>query len=281
MAVYYNPGALGNFTMFGGQFTHSNWLAGITYDYAIATVPIGGSSAAMINVTSLRSGDIAVRTVEQPQGTGENYSVNDLAFGTGFGTRITDRIAIGIQLTYMQETIWHSSLSAFGMSLGIQYKLTTDGIVIGASLSNFGSRNNFTGSDLRVRYDLDASQHGGNSALPAYLYTDAYGLPIVFRVGLCMPVAITNSHEFLFVADALHPNNNTESVDLGVEYSFSKLLFLRAGWQDLFQEDAEVGFTAGAGVMIEAAGTDIRFDYGWTQYGRLGNVQRMTVGFAF
>lgn len=281
MAAYYNPALLGSMSTWAVQLTHSTWLADISYDYAIATVPISSSSAAMFNVTSLRSGDIAVRTVDQPLGTGEYYSVSDLAFGLGYGVKITDRISAGLQVTYLQETIWHSTIGAFAMNFGTQYRLTENGIVIGASLSNFGSRNNFTGRDLRVRYDLDPTTHGDNSSIPASLYTDTYGLPILFRVGVSIPLRIADGHDFLLVVDAFHPNNNTESVSVGGEYTFSKVFSVRAGYQNLFERDAEVGLALGAGVLIEASGADIHFDYGWTKYGRLGNVQRLTIGFSF
>ena len=283
MAAYYNPASLGSMPGWGVQFTHSRWLADIAYDYAIATVPIGASSSGMLNFTSLRSGDIAVRTVDQPLGTGENYSVNDLAIGLGYGVRITDKIAAGLQLTYVQETIWHSNTTVIGLNFGTQYRLSEDGIMIGASLSNFGTRNNFTGTDLRILYAITSNptQNGSNNAMPAEFYTDTYGLPLLFRVGIALPVTVAEGHDFLFAVDAFHPNNNTESVSLGGEYTFSKTFSVRAGYQNLFEQDSEAGLTLGAGVLFEASGTDVHFDYGWTQYGRLGNIQRMTVGFTF
>ncbi|HEY6951996.1 MAG TPA: PorV/PorQ family protein [Bacteroidota bacterium] len=281
MAAYYNPAALGTMTMFGAQFTHSAWLADIAYDYAIAVVPTTGSASLMLNVTSLRSGDIAVRTVEQPSGTGEYYSVSDLAFGVGYGVKVTDRISAGLQVTYMQETIWHSSMSAFGLNLGTQYRLTDNGVIIGASLSNFGSRDNFTGRDLRVVYAMNPAQHGENNALPAELHTDTYGLPILFRVGLAVPFQLAEGHNIVLVADAFHPNNNTESISVGGEYLLLNTFAVRAGYQNLFEQDSEVGLTLGAGVLIEASGTDVRLDYGWTQYGRLGDVQRLSIGMLF
>jgi hypothetical protein len=281
MAAYYNPAALGSLSILGAQFTHSAWLADIAYDYAIVTAPFIGNSSVMLNVTSLRSGDIAVRTVEQPLGTGEYYSVSDLAFGIGYGMKITDRISAGLQVTYMQETIWHSSISTFGLNLGTQYRLTDEGMTIGASLSNFGSRDNFTGRDLRILYALNPAQHGENNALPAELHTDTYGLPILFRAGLSFPYHIADGHDILLVADAFHPNNNTESISIGGEYLLLKTFAVRAGYQNIYEKDSQVGLTLGAGVMIDATGSDIRLDYAWTQYGRLGSVQRLTVGLLF
>ncbi|MFZ4620745.1 MAG: PorV/PorQ family protein [Bacteroidota bacterium] len=281
MAAYFNPAAVGSATMAGVQMTHSSWLADISYDYAIANIPFGNGSGMMVNVTSLRSGDIAVRTVDLPLGTGEYYSVNDLAFGVGYGMMLTDRVSAGLQVTYMQENIWHSNLSTFSINFGTQYQLTDDGITLGASLSNFGTRNRFTGRDLRIRYDANKDIYGDNSSLPAEYFTEEYGLPVMFRVGIAAPLKLADGHEFLFVADATHPNNNTESVNIGGEYTFSQMFSLRMGYQNLFETDAIVGLTAGAGVLIELSGIDMRFDYAWTEYGVLDGVQRMTVAFSF
>lgn len=281
MAAYFNPAALAQQTLMGAQVTHSDWLVGISYDYAVVNVPVGTGAGLMLNVTSLQSGDIDVRTTDLPHGTGEKYSVSDIAFGLGYGMKLTDRVAVGLQATYITERIWHSSVSLFAINFGTQYQLTDGGIMLGASLSNFGTRDSYSGRDLRVRYDQNKDVAGDNSSLPAELYTEEFGLPTIFRVGVTVPVTLAEGHELLAAVDAVHPNNNTESINIGAEYTFSQLFSLRAGYQNLFETDAEVGYTAGAGVLFEASGVDFRFDYAWTEYGRLLSVQRLTLSFAF
>ena len=96
-ATYYNPAVIG---LLGGtnvQFTHSAWLADITYDYVAVALPAGRWGNFTGSLTALNSGDIAVRTVEQPLGTGERYSVSDVALGLGYGRQITDRFAAGLR----------------------------------------------------------------------------------------------------------------------------------------------------------------------------------------
>ena len=82
-AAYYNPAAIGMFPQSGVQFTHSPWIADITYDYAVLGLTLGSFGNLSASVTSLNSGEIDVRTVEKPLGTGERYTVSDLAFGVG------------------------------------------------------------------------------------------------------------------------------------------------------------------------------------------------------
>jgi hypothetical protein len=237
-SAYYNPAALGHMTTSDAQFTHSTWLADISYNYAIAAVRISTSSSLAIAVTSLNSGEIAVRTVEQPLGTGERYTVSNTAIGIGYGQQITDRFSAGFQINYIQETIWHSSITAYGINFGTLYQITADGMQLGASISNFGTRAQFDGRDLRVRYDFDPSRYGDNSSLPAALLTDPFSLPVVFRVGFGMPFAINDDNTIRLAIDAFHPSDNSESISFGGEYVFMKTFALRAGYQHLFETDS-------------------------------------------
>ena len=276
---YFNPGALGLLERSGVEFTHSPWIADITYNYMALAFRLGADNTVSLTVTSLNSGDIAVRTVTQPLGTGERYSVNDLAVGVGYARRITDRFSGGVQVKYVQETIWNSSLSALAMDAGVIYELPFRAY-LGASISNFGSRGAFDGRDLRIRFDQDPNKFGDNSSLPGALETEAYPLPIFFRVGVGYPIAMGSVSNLLLVADAFHPNDNHESISVGAEWSFQNLFFARAGYQNLFLDDSEAGLALGAGLLVDASGLEFRFDYAWNDYGRLGDAQRFTVGFS-
>lgn len=279
-AAYFNPGVLGRMESSGAQFTHSEWLADIKYRYAAVGIQMGGAGAMMLTVTSLSSGEIDVRTVEQPLGTGERYSVEDLALGLAYSRRVTDRFSAGLHVKYLRETIWHSSLSALSLDFGVHYQLPFQAY-IGASLSNFGTRGQFDGRDLRIRFDQDPDRFGDNSNLPAALETEDYPLPITFRVGLGMPLQFGSSNSLTLVVDAIQPSDNTQSLSFGGEWTFMNLLSARAGYQHLFQEDSETGLTAGAGLNYELSGYGVRFDYAWGDHGRLGSTQRFTLGVAF
>lgn len=279
MAAYYNPGALGHLPRSSAQFTHSPWFADIAYNYASIAVRLG-PNALLLSVTSLDSGDMDVRTVDQPQGTGEQFSVQDLALGLGYGRRITDRFSAGIQVKYIQETIWHSSLSAVGLDVGVLYELPFRA-TLGASISNFGTRGSFDGRDLRIRFDQDPDTFGDNSNLPAALKTEEFALPIFFRVGIGYPVQLGADSRLMVVADAYQPSDDANSVSFGAEWSYADLIFLRGGYQDLFMEDSEVGLTLGGGLRYGLSGFDLGFDYAWADYGLLGSTQRFTLSFGF
>ena len=96
-----------------------------------------------------------------------------------------------------------------------------------------------------------------------------------------MPYRVNEESALLFVADAYHPSDNTESVSMGAEWLWKDTLALRSGYQNLFQEDSELGLTLGAGVRSAFSGAEFVFDYGWGTHDYLGSTHRVTFELAF
>jgi len=281
-SLYYNSASLGRLTNVDIQFTYNQWLADITYDYAVIAVPITNLGTFALQLTSLNSGEIDVRTVEYPKGTGERYSVTNFALGLGFGLMLTDRVSVGLQVSYIQETIWHSSLSTFGLNFGVQYQVEENGLTVGASILNFGPRAGYDGRDLYINYDFNSDKYGDNDLLPAELRTDAYSLPTSFRVGISYPLIINEDNKVTFAIDAFHPNDNTESISIGSEWQFLNSFSVRGGYRDLFIPDSEAGLVLGAGVRVNVLESyNLRFDYAWADYGRLEQAHRLTISLGF
>jgi hypothetical protein len=281
-AVHYNTGAIGLLDRSSAQYTHSLWYADISYDYAAFALPVSGTSTFFASVTALNSGEIDVRTVDQPLGTGERYDVANVALGFGYGRRITSRFAAGVKVNYATERIWHTSNHMFTFDLGTVYRLSEGGAVLGFSLANLGSRARYSGGDLAIQYNPDESEHGNNSALPAEQYTDRFPLPGVFRLGVSLPYVVSADSRFLFLAEALHPNDNSESANFGVEWTGFDLLALRAGYQTLFQEDADLGLTAGFGVQGRMGSDNLyQLNYAWAAHDYLQDTHRFTLVLVF
>lgn len=276
-AVYYNPAAIAGIDGFRALVAHSEWLAGIDHSYVVAGFPLWSLGMGYASITALDSGDMLVRTVDRPLGTGELFDVNDIAVAAGFGRQVTDRVRLGAQLTFMQENIWHSAASAWSLSFGTAYRFAENGPQLGASVSNFGTDAQFDGRDLRIRYDQNPDVYGDNNQLPAELFTDDFAIPVVFRVGMAVPMRAGERGELEFALDALHPSDNEESVNLGAEFRYGRALAFRAGWQGLFLDDAEVGLTAGGGLHGTVGGLDGRIDYAWADHGRLGSTHRFSL----
>jgi hypothetical protein len=94
--------------------------------------------------------------------------------------------------------------------------------------------------------------------------------------------------------DAIHPNDNYESINIGTELNILDKYFLRGGWKSPFVETntslaaseletREEGFTFGAGFDLPLFGSasGLRFDYAYADFGRLNNVQRFNMSLYF
>lgn len=281
-SMYYNPASLGRLENFDAEFTMNQWIAGISYNYAAAAYSVENLGTFALDVTALNSGDIKVRTVDLPEGTGENFTANDFALGLGYGKLITDRVSVGVHLRYINQSIWHSSLDAFALSFGLQYRFTESGVLFGASLSNYGANAAYNGRDVYVNYDFDPDKYGDNSQLPAELRTESFGLPTLFRIGLAAPVRIGESVALIATAEALHPNDNEESVNVGAECKIMNLISIRAGLRNLGLPDSEGNLVLGAGIAAGVFGNiTFRLDYAYADYGRLEQAHRITIGLGY
>jgi hypothetical protein len=276
-AVYYNTGVIGLLEQTEVVYSHSFWFADIAFDYVAWGQPVGDLGNAFVSFTALNSGEMAVRTVDQPLGTGENFSVNDFALGLGFGRRITSRFAVGLQFNYATETIWHTSARMITFNVGTSYLLTDGGARLGFCLSNIGPRARFTDGDLAIRYDADPDIFGDNSSLPGAQMSDEFPLANLFRFGLSVPHELGEATDLLFLIEALHPNDNSESANLGVEMTWNDVLALRAGYQALFQTDRQLGLTLGFGVSGSLAQKQFRFDYAWAGHDYLDDTHRLSI----
>jgi hypothetical protein len=278
-SVYFNPGAIGVLRQPAITFTHAFWFADISYDYVAGALPLHKWGTMFGSLTSLSSGDIDVRTVEQPLGTGERYSVSETAIGLGYGLRLSDRFNAGVQVNYVRERIWHTTEDLWTFSLGTVYRINESGLTLGSTLANIGTSGHYEGRDLAIQYDPDPDNFGNNSALPAFQWTDDFTVPLYFTVGLSYPWRVNEQSRFLFVADAMHPNDNSERVNFGAEWTYRDLLALRAGWQTLFQDESELGPTFGAGLKNDFGLSDheFRLDYGWADHDRLEETHRISL----
>ncbi len=93
----------------------------------------------------------------------------------------------------------------------------------------------------------------------------------------------SENYRWLVAADALHPSDNYESVNLGTELSLRDFVFLRGGYQSLFLADAEGGLSLGAGMKSKMlfSRAIAKFDYAYQDRDRLEAVHVFSIGIEF
>ena len=277
-ALYWNPAGIARCSQMQFMFMNSNWIADMKFNYAGVSFPVGSLGSMGAFITALNYGDMAVRTVDQPEGTGEIFSAADLAVGISYSRALTDRFSIGFNAKYIHQNIWHERANGMAIDLGTLFVTGLHGLRIGASLLNFGTDMRMEGKDLLVFYDVDPYILGNNDRTPANLQTAKWPLPLIFQLGLAMDV-VKNEMNLLTVAvDAVHPYDNTESLNIGAEYTFRSMFSFRAGFRDLFLRDGEQGPTFGVGFNNRFLGNfGIRIDYAYADFGRLDNAQHLSL----
>src|SRR5512140_3594853 len=147
-SLYWNPSGIAALSQNELVATHTGWIADTRFDFAGLVLPLGWFGTVGFSFTSLSMDDMKVRTVDQPEGTGEFFSAGDLAAGISYARQLTDRFAIGFTGKYVRQSIWHESAAAFAIDAGTSFK--TDlfgGMVIGATLVNFGTKLQMSGRD--------------------------------------------------------------------------------------------------------------------------------------
>lgn len=283
-ALYWNVGGIANLTQYEAILVHTNWIADIKFDYAGLIIPLGDFGNLGLSFTSLSMDDMKVRTVEQPEGTGENFSAGDIAVGVSFARNLTERFSVGITAKYIKQTIWHMNSSAFAFDAGTVFK--TDllgGLTIGAVISNFGTPMKLEGRDSRYFIRIDDNKQGSNERIPVNIELDTWDLPLFFQIGVSTEAFAYDEYKLIISADALVPNNDYQSLNAGAQFTFMEYFFLRGGYNSLFLQDAEGGLSLGVGVnskMLLSAAT-INFDYAFRDFGRLNNVHNFSIGIKF
>ena len=281
-ALYWNPAGLAQLQGASVQLAHTEYLADVNYSFAAFGTSLGRMGTLAASLIFLDSGSMEVRTTRDPEGTGEQFKVQDFAIQVSYGRALTDRFSIGGTVKYIQERIWHSTASTIAVDIGTLFTTPYERLRLGASFSNFGPKMQMSGRDIIFSEDPTPDQSGGVEIVNSEYLMDEHALPLLFRIGLSWDAVRSGDHLIVLSTDAAHPNDNYEYLNLGAEYDFRSLVALRAGYRNLFEADGEQGFTFGGGLNLRIdRSLRARFDYAYADFGRLENTHWFTVDLSF
>jgi hypothetical protein len=292
-SAYWNPAGLSYMTQNEVQFAYQPWIAGINLTSAGAAIVLPRYGTFALSYTGLNYGKTEVTTMEMEEGTGELYSAMDMAVGLSYARKLAQWFGFGASIKYITSGIWHMRASAAAVDLGLMVNTVffspdgtrDNGLSIGMSISNYGTRMKYDGMDLLQPIDISPDQ-GNYKDVEGQFRLQSWELPLIFRVGVSV-IPVKTAHSRLRLAlDALHPNNNSESVNIGGEYQLTWAgvgkLFLRSGYHGLFLDSSEYGWTYGGGIHWALLhNKELMFDYAYKSVGLLGNYSMFTIGVSF
>lgn len=276
-AFFWNPAGLAHVNNWDAHFSYHKWFD--LFDISAVSVAynledIGVFTVGLVSVTSEK---MEITTESQPNGTGGYFDASDNLFGVSFSRKLTEMFSVGITAKYVYQRIWNEVADGFAFDVGTQYNLGMNNLIIAMSFSNFGPDMKFEGPDLNITYSKDQTLPLSRLA-PGSLQTDEFPLPLHFQVGIAMDLYTADFMKVRGGLDVTHPNDNVERINIGTEISVFDRIYLRGGYRINYDDD-KFGF--GAGTNFPLSGTLLSFDYSYSVYDLLPNVQRISVGVKF
>ena len=292
-AAYWNPAGLAYVKNRQAIFMYQPWVLGISNLYTGVAINYRYYGTLAVTMNYLDYGDEAVTTVSEPEGNGEMYSASEFAATISYGRRLVNWFSFGASAKYVSSSIWHSNASAMAFDFGALVTTgffsptgnNNQGMKIGMSISNYGTRMKYDGIDLM--FPIDPYATNGNFAnVEGQFQTSEWELPLIFRLGFSVQPIYAEKFTWLLAVDALHPNNNNESINIGNEFAVTfpgkASFFIRLGYKGIGLKDSEYGLTGGAGLRYFMSDNNFfDLDYTYKTIGILGDVHLYTIKFSF
>jgi hypothetical protein len=285
-ATYWNPSGLGMLMNREITFQHNEWIADIRHEYLSAVLPFGNFGTMGISLTVLTMGQFEYTAVDDPNttiredsgGTGTYFNASDFALAFSFGRMFTDRLAAGVTVKAVQEMVWDMTASGFAVDFGMHYNTGFKGLRIAASMSNFGADIGFGGGRLVVATDPGYDNTLDYDPIPVEERTTPYPMPLVFRFGVAFNPIENESSKLTMAFDLNHPNDNYETLNLGLEYGYLNTVFLRLGYKAYLNMDYLKAMTGGDPIIDTVENEITGYEWGDNTEWLLNN---LTAGVGF
>ena len=270
--VHYNPSSITFIKSSEVFYSKSNYLAGITHNTLGYGKRLSTSDYFGIHLFYLNSGDMEVTTESSPDGTGESFTVMNLALRLTYGRQLTDRLRVGGTLKYIREEIFTAYMQSFVFDLGSNFDTGIYGVILGMSVSNFGPEVQFHGEGLEIVVADTTARDGKLSKI-----TKKFSVPLIFRLGIQKDLLGSeedSSNRLTMSIDGINPIDYTVYGGVGLEYSWRDRAFIRGGTR-LFHDTA--GLSLGGGLKWSM----FAVDYAYVNYGILEETHQFGISLEF
>jgi len=258
-AIFYNPAGLNTVTPSQASFGYLKNLLDINSGYASFAQEVSGVGMIGIGINYVNYGTFD-ETDEFANRIG-TFSAGDLAVSVGYAGELDENLSYGVAGKFIYSSIADARSSALAADMGILYFIPgANPISLGISLLNLGTQ------------------------LNPYL-TTRENLPLELKVG----ATVKPEHLPLLLNIDFHKLNESQadlvshfmSFSLGGEFTMSKELRFRFGYQNERRRELKLGtssglagFSFGGGLVLEK----LRFDYAYVSLGKIGSLNSISVG---
>lgn len=293
-ATYWNPAGLASLEKNSALFSYQPWVANINTSFATVNLYLPSIGTLALSLISMDYGQMDVTTLLRQDGTGETFTAKDLSVGLTYARKLAQWFAFGATVKYISSNVWHSSASSIAVDLGVKINTnfispTNDfdkGLIIAMSVSNYGTPMTYDGIDLVYPIDIAPNENGNYKDTPGQFKMQAWELPLIFRIGVAAYPIVIGNHQLSVAVDALHPNNNSEYLNVGGEYKLTfptfGELFFRGGYKGIFMDESMYGLSFGFGLNVYFMGNNsVMLNYAFREHQVLGNTNTFEVAINF
>ena len=261
-SLFYNPATLGTLdqpTGSVGFFKHlldinSGYVA---YGQSFEDIGWFGAGITFTNYGTFTEMD------DLGNASGNTFSASDLLLTIGYSNLLDVNLYYGASLKFIYSSIAGYNSTALAGDLGLFYQIPDSRVTIGASIKNIGAQlSTYDGVQENLPLDLTI----GGSVVPK-------GLPLLLNV---------NFHRLNDAADSF--GDRLAGFTVGGEFTLSKTIQLRFGYDNARRQDLKIGssaglagFSAGLGISVK----DYRFDYAISSLGKIGELHRISISSTF
>ncbi len=293
-SIYWNAAGLAYLERNELQFSYQPWIADIDVSFVGCGVVLPRIGTLALGVTGMNYGKTGVTSLEMQEGTGETYSAAEYAASFSYSRKLAQWFAFGASAKFISSNIWHLKATAAAIDLGVMVNThflapngdRENGLAIGMSISNYGTRMRYDGIDLLRPIDILPNQNGNYKDVEGQFRLQQWELPLILRLGIAFYPIVGERQRLTVAADALHPNNNSESINLGAEYAYlipgRGRFMVRLGYRGLYMDKSEFGLTFGGGAHLTLLHNNLlMLDYAYKDVGILGYTSTFTLGVTF
>jgi hypothetical protein len=260
-AIFYNPASLASLTGKSGSIGFFKHLLDINSGCVSYSMPVEGIGRFGAGLTYTNYGSFdEMDVVGNSSGT---FSANDIALSIGYATDLDENLYVGGAVKMIYSGIASYTSLAAAADLGILYTIPSARAAFGASVRNLGAQlSTYNG----VREDLPLDVSVGASIVPK-------GLPLLLNVGF---------HRLTDNASTI--GDRFRHFTVGGEFTLSKVLLFRVGFDNAKRKDFKIGssadmagFSTGVGILVSG----YTIDYALSSLGKAGSLHRISLSTSF
>ncbi len=260
-SLYWNPAGLSQFSENQIIFSHNQWVVDIFHEFLGVVYHMDETNSFGVSVISLNTDDMPVTTEFAPNGTGEFFGFKDIAVSFSYSRKMTDKFSFGGTVRYVEETLDKLKMRGVMIDLGTYYWTGLGTTRFAVAMTNFGNQLAPTGELVLF---------GGEKVNDF----QSFAPPTLFRIGFAFEPYQDEQNRLTASIQLNHPNDNSENVSTGIEYSWKDIFYIRGGYKINVEEQ---DYSLGAGVNVPIDIADFSFDYSFTNFTRLGSAHRFSI----